>query len=503
MHGSKTPPETDDTAEVERKAYHEMLDREVDALSWLKGSEYDLTCKDVASRFDLNLKTLKAMVSKVQRKRSAEAKRANAATKEGGALTIDAFVAYMPMHNYIYLPNRDPWPAASVNARVPPIEVNGGTDISASEWLDQNRPIEQMTWMPGEPALIKDTLFVDGGRVHAKGATTLNLYRPPTVVGIPGDVEPWLKLGYSIYPDDFDHILLWLAHRVQQPAVKLNHAVLLGGSPGIGKDTLLVPVRHAVGPWNFADINPQNLLEKWNPYARSVILCISEVHDLGDTNRYAFYERSKRYIVDPPSVLRVEEKNLRQHYIQNLCGVIYTTNHKTDGLYLPSDDRRNYVAWSPLPENPRSVKYWNALNAWYECGGIENVVHYLRTLDISSFNSKAPPKKTEAFWEIVNASTNPDDTELAGALEELGEDAVTLTMLAGSSIGRSLGERANRARIPHRMQACKYVAVRSNAKDGYWVVHGVRQAVYAREALTIAERFNAAHELVRRKSKSK
>jgi hypothetical protein len=26
-------------------------------------------------------------------------------------------------------------------------------------------------------------------------------------------------------------------------------------------------------------------------------------------------------------------------------GVIFTSNHKTDGLFLPPDDRRHFVAW--------------------------------------------------------------------------------------------------------------------------------------------------------------
>jgi len=31
--------------------------------------------------------------------------------------------------------------------------------------------------------------------------------------------------------------------------------------------------------------------------------------------------------------------------------VIITTNHKTDGIYLPADDRRHMVAWSNLTKD--------------------------------------------------------------------------------------------------------------------------------------------------------
>ena len=35
---------------------------------------------------------------------------------------------------------------------------------------------------------------------------------------------------------------------------------VLGGAQGIGKDTMLEPVKHAVGPWNFHEMSPANML---------------------------------------------------------------------------------------------------------------------------------------------------------------------------------------------------------------------------------------------------
>jgi hypothetical protein len=90
------------------------------------------------------------------------------------------FAAYMPMHSYIYRPTRDMWPAASVNARVEPIEVNG-KKIKPSAWIDENLPVEQMTWAPGLPEVIGDKLVSDGGWIDHAGASTFNLYRAPRI----------------------------------------------------------------------------------------------------------------------------------------------------------------------------------------------------------------------------------------------------------------------------------------------------------------------------------
>jgi hypothetical protein len=37
---------------------------------------------------------------------------------------------------------------------------------------------------------------------------------------------------------------------------KINHALILGGNQGVGKDTLLEPVKRAVGAWNFLEVSP-------------------------------------------------------------------------------------------------------------------------------------------------------------------------------------------------------------------------------------------------------
>ena len=109
--------------------------------------------------------------------------------------------------------------------------------MPATTWLDQNRAVEQMTWCPGEPMLIRDRLVVDGGWINRKDVTCFNLYRPPRLeLGDASKVEPWLEHIRKIFPDDIDHIACWLAQRVQRPADKINHALVLGGNQGIGKD---------------------------------------------------------------------------------------------------------------------------------------------------------------------------------------------------------------------------------------------------------------------------
>jgi hypothetical protein len=413
-------------------------------------------------------------------------------------VSLNDFYAYMPQHNYIYTPSLDMWPSGSVNARIPPVQADGGKCISASLWLDRNRPVEQMTWAPGLPMIIRDRLISQGGWIKQNNVSCFNLYRPPAIDhGDPAQAERWIEHGRRDFPDDIDHIVQLLAHRVQRPQDKVNHALVLGGEQGVGKDTLLEPVKRAVGAWNFSEISPQQMLGRFNGFAKSVILRLNEARDLGDVDRYQFYEHLKVYTAAPPDVLRVDEKNQREYSILNCCGVIITTNYKTDGIYLPAGDRRHFVAWASLTKEDFEDGYWRSLYHWYDHGGAEHVTAYLAGLDLSGFDAKAPPPKTLAFWEIVDASRVPEDAELADVIDKMQEpETLTLSQVAAKAtieFANWLLDRKNARRIPHRLEACGYVAVRnSDAKDGLWKVDGKRQAIYAKASLTLRDRTSVA-----------
>jgi hypothetical protein len=164
------------------------------------------------------------------------------------------------------------------------------------------------------------------------------------------------------------------------------------------------------------EVSPQQTLEPYNGFLKSVILRVNEARDLGDIDRFKFYDHMKAYTAAPPDVLRVNEKYLKAHYVFNCTGVIITSNHKADGIFLPADDRRHFVAWSDLTKEDFPENYWNTLWSWYEHGGFASVAAYLADLDISGFDPKAPPPKTPAFWDIVDANRTPEDAELADIL---------------------------------------------------------------------------------------
>jgi hypothetical protein len=172
---------------------------------------------------------------------------------------------------------------------------------------------------------------------------------------------------------------------------------------------------------------------------------------------------------------------VREYSVFNVCGVIVTTNYKSDGIFLSADDRRHYIAWSERSKDDFSKDYWDTLWRWYDQGGVAHVAAYLAALSTA----------TEDACVLGDASRAPEDAELADAIDRLGNpDATTIHRIANAVDGETatwIRDR-NRRTIPHRLEAIGYVPVRNElAKDGLWVINGKRQAVYAKSILTISD----------------
>jgi hypothetical protein len=433
-------------------------------------------------------------------------------------VTVDDMHAYMPKHAYIFAPTREMWPASSIDARIPPVPLvdaagNAILDgkgvqktMKASAWLDQNKPVEQMTWAPGHPMLVENRLVDEGGWIERDGVRCFNLYREPNIeLGDSTKASPWVEHVHKVYPAEADHIIKWLAQRVQRPQDKVNHALVIGGAPGIGKDTIFEPVKFTVGSSNFREVSPKQMLGRFNNFLKATILRVSEARDLGEFDRYKFYDHLKTYLASPPDTLRIDEKNLAEHYIFNCVGVVLTTNYKTNGIYLAASDRRHFVAWSDRKQQDFEQGYWRRLYGWFADSGNQHVAAYLTQLDLSDFDAKAPPPKTAAFLEIVNANRAPEDTDLLDVLEALGgPDVVTVTEVTEQAdkqnpeFGAWLRDRRNSRMVPHRFESCDYLTVANpNDTGGRWKINGTRFTFYGKAALTERERIAAVYKVTR------
>ena len=418
----------------------------------------------------------------------------------------------MTTDKFIYVPTGELWPAVQVDARIKPIFIPGRPKpIPASAWLRRHRPVEQITWAPGRPREIRDMLVDTGGFIAWPGATLYNCYRPPELLsGDPTKAERWLELVRLNCQENADHVVAWMAHRVQHPEVKINHGITLGGAQGCGKDTIFKPLEYAVGPWNCPNISPTNMFDRFQGFLKSVVLRINEARDLGEISRYGLYDHLKPLLAAPPDVLRVEEKYVPAFYIINVVAVAFTTNYSSNGFYLPADDRRHYVVHSDVDPASLGLDYFNELHAWLDAEGNRHIASYLASLDLSKFNPKAPPQKTAAFWDIVTANrTGSGENYVVDALDRLAKktkngkwpDVVTGSQLSACAPDEAYTFfRKNGRQVPPLMKAVGYEQIPNpgtKKDDGRWRVGGHRETIYGRRELSEEQRQRKARKFIK------
>jgi hypothetical protein len=271
--------------------------------------------------------------------------------------------------------------------------IHNNAKIEAATCFDENRQSE------GALALVGITYAAGEDRVVAReGCQYGNRWKNARPAGIPGDVSPWLAHVERMIPDDDErgHFLSALAFKVQNPNRKINHAILIGGHPGSGKDTMLAPFFWSIGgktKQNCSLVKNEDLSSQWGYALECEVMEIAELRQAEAKDRRALENSLKPIIAAPPELLQVNRKGLHPYMALNRVFVVAFSNERA-AISIPSDDRRWFCLWSDAKRLPEADAL--ALWRWYENGGYQHVANYLQTLDVSAFNPSAPPPMTEA-----------------------------------------------------------------------------------------------------------
>jgi hypothetical protein len=273
-------------------------------------------------------------------------------------------------------------------------KIEAATSFDEHRQAKGARSLVGLTYAPGESILCARDGLVYGNRWRDA--------RPPAVVG---DVGPWLAHVERMIPDDREraHVLDVMAFKVQNPNRKINHAVLHGGAPGAGKDTLWAPFLWAIGGdglINVSLVRNEELTSQWGYALETEVMVINELRQSEAKDRRALENQLKPLIAAPPDMLPINRKGLHPYMALNRLFVLAYSNERV-AINLPTEDRRWFVIWSDAGRmSPaESVGLW----AWYKAGGMARVAAWLHHRDVSAFNPGLPPMMTEAKAIMVEA----------------------------------------------------------------------------------------------------
>ena len=289
--------------------------------------------------------------------------------------------------------------------------------IEASVCFDENRQsmgakaLAGLTYAAGESVLVAREGDIYGNRW--KDA------RPDVDKTNRENIDLWLNHGRLMMPneDEFQHVLNVMAYKLQNPKIKINHAVLHAGREGCGKDTFWAPFIWSVCGESLANrgfLDSNNLSTPWGYHLESEILLINELKEPNAADRRALANNLKPVIAAPPEFLLVNRKGSHPYQTANRLFVLAFSNDQIP-ISLASQDRRWFAVWSEAPRmnQAKAKEIWR----WYQSGGFEAITAWLYQRDVSMFNPAAAPKETEFKQSLIENSMSAAESFLVDMMK--------------------------------------------------------------------------------------
>lgn len=235
---------------------------------------------------------------------------------------------------------------------------------------DKKKPSAFAIGHPGMPKVYTPTYFPGQDRIiEENGKLRINLWQKPRITAAKGDVSIFLELAEHLAGDSAWIIHDFMAYILQNPGDKVLWAVLLQGSPGVGKSLLTRVFMKLLGIHNVSQPTNKIVHEKYNDWIKACQLVV--VHELMAMGRLEMMNTLKDPITEP--TLRIREMFKPTYEMENRANFLFLTNYE-DAIIIPKDDRRFAVIFSPAKK--REKAFYREVVEWMNGGGPAALLHY-------------------------------------------------------------------------------------------------------------------------------
>lgn len=277
--------------------------------------------------------------------------------------------------------------------------------------LDWTIPkVDHTRFLPSEPpaTIVQDELGRDG----------LNVYVPPRVKAVQGDISRWMDFLSRILPTQQDVEMFdnYIAHCIKYPGHKIPWAVLLQSAQGIGKQMIGAVVKYCVGETYTYEPKAEELVSgasRFNAWMKEKTFIVVDEIRVGD--RRDLLEGLKKIVTDKR--IAVEGKGVDQRMEDNVANWLFFSNYK-DAIPISENERRYCVFYSDL-QSARAIAqagmdkdFFDGMYHWLENGGYEALAWYYTNHSIQrgSLPHRAP--KTSSYEEVIRIGRSPLDVLL-------------------------------------------------------------------------------------------
>lgn len=279
--------------------------------------------------------------------------------------------------------------------------------------------VKDITYAPGDWAMIP----TDDATLPV-----FNLWRPTGLTTRPvsaADIQPWFDHLLFVLgsPVERDRFLRWCAFVIRYPQRKPNWHYLVMSVQGLGKDTMTMPIKLAVGDGNWCEELIYSLASNFTYVVENKLLIVGETAQpkAGFISAHDVQTKLKPLLAAPPDRLPINKKNIHPYWIPNRLAVILFSNEENP-LALERGQRRVHVV-NRRAQKTKDQAYYVQLNEWLQQGGAELAASYLLNMTLTKaeqdefIGGVAPASDDKAELEDLNVHPQLQ------ALESLIEDA--------------------------------------------------------------------------------
>jgi hypothetical protein len=245
--------------------------------------------------------------------------------------------------SYFYMQDRREVSRQTFNAlfrHIPCKSIHTGRKVEASICFDENRQamgakaLVGVTYAAGEDVIVTRDGDLFGNRWRDA--------RPELSGEKNESISLWMDHCQELVPEqaELDHIFDVMAFKVQNPKIKVNHAVLHAGDEGSGKDTFWAPFIWAVCGDHLKNrgiMDNNSVNSQWGYQLESEILIINELKEPDAATRRQLANQLKPIIAAPPEMLPINRKGFHPYQMANPLWTPLETNTLADGACYFSD----------------------------------------------------------------------------------------------------------------------------------------------------------------------
>ena len=223
-----------------------------------------------------------------------------------------------------------------------------------------------------------------------------NLWRGWSYEGREGDVQPWLDFVTDVIADGnavyANYIVAWAAQMIQKPMTKVGVGLVLRGRKGTGKTKFGEMLGGLVAAHHKIVSRAEHITGNFNRHLEDTLLLQA------DEAYWAGAKASEGALKDlmTNDKIQIERKGVDSYTAPNYTRILFTSNE--DYVVPASLDERRFAVFDVGNSRQQDSEYFAGLTAWYEAGGANALIHYLRNFDLTNINLRLVPQ-TEALTD--------------------------------------------------------------------------------------------------------